>query len=72
MSASFLNSEHSKTSDSHRLRVNVVDKMHLRRVDNCVALSNLSIYHTWKDIRKLYRTIALKYQEQLGIKSLTA
>ena len=40
----FMNSEKSKTSDPHRLL--------LKRSDNYIALSNLSIYYTWKNVKK--------------------
>ena len=44
MGTTFKNSENSKTSDSHRLLLNVLHKINLKRSDNYVALSNLSIY----------------------------
>ena len=36
-------SENSKTSDPHRLLLNLSDKMNLKRSDKYVALSNLKI-----------------------------
>ena len=39
----FMNSENSKTSDPHRLLLNLSDKINLKRSDKYVALSNLSI-----------------------------
>ena len=50
-----MNSENSKTSDSHRLLLNLSDKINLKRSDKYVALSNLSIYYTWKNIKKSYK-----------------
>ena len=41
-----------KTSASHRLILNLTDKMNLKRSDKYVALSNLSIYFTWKDVKR--------------------
>ena len=38
--------ENSKTSDGHRLRVHLTDNIDLRRGDNHIALSNISIYKT--------------------------
>ena len=38
----------SKTSDPHRLSLNLTDKIDLRRKDKYIALSNLSIYYPWK------------------------
>ena len=46
MDTIFLNSENSKTSDPHRLLLNLTDKIDLRRKFKYVALSNLSIYYT--------------------------
>ena len=48
MNAIFMNSENSKTSDPHRPSRNLTDKIDLRRKDKYIALSNISIYHTWK------------------------
>ena len=40
----FMNSGTSKTSDLHRLLLNLSNKTNLKRNDKYVALSNLSIY----------------------------
>ena len=47
-----MNSKISKTSDPHRLLLNLIEKMNLRTSDKYVALSNLSIYYIWKFIQK--------------------
>ena len=47
-----MNSENSKTTDSHRLLLNLSDKIHLRSSDICIPLSNLSIYYTLKNIKR--------------------
>ena len=47
-----MNSKNSKTSDPHRLLLNVTDKIDLKRKDKYITLSNLSIYYTWKNIKK--------------------
>ena len=64
------NSENSKTFDPHRLLFKPLDKINLKRKDKYVALSNLSIYYTWGNIKRSYKIINLKYQLQYGIKSL--
>ena len=51
----FMNFENSKTSDSQRLLINISDKIKLKRSDKYVALSNLSIYYTRKNIKKSYK-----------------
>ena len=54
MDTIFMNSDNSKTSDPHRLLLNLLDKINLKISDKYVALSNLSIYYTWKNIKKSY------------------
>ena len=56
----FINSENSKTPNPHRLLLNLTDKIDLRRKDKCIALSNLSIYYTWKNIKKSYQNNKFK------------
>ena len=46
-----MNSENSNTTHPHRLLVNLTDKKDLRRGEKSVALSNLSIYYTWRNIK---------------------
>ena len=46
MDTIYMNSENSKTSDPHRLLLNLSDKMNLKRSDKYVALTNLSVYYT--------------------------
>ena len=50
-----MNSENSKISDPHRLLLNLTDKLISKRIDKYIALSNLSIYYTWKNIKKSYK-----------------
>ena len=50
-----MNSKNSKTSDPHTLLLNLTDKIDLRRKDKYIAWSNLSIYYTWKNIKKSYK-----------------
>ena len=45
--------EHQK-SNSHRLLLNISDKINLKRSDKYVVLSHLSIYYTWNSIKKSY------------------
>ena len=51
MNTLFMNSKNSKTSDPHRLSLNLTDKINLERTDKYVALSNLSMFYTWKNIK---------------------
>ena len=54
MDTIFMNSENSKTSEYHVLVLKLTDKLDLRRDQKTVALSNLSIYYTWKNIKSSY------------------
>ena len=48
-------SENSKTNQPHRLLLEISDKIDLKRNDRHVALSNLSMYYTWKNIIMSYK-----------------
>ena len=50
----FINSEDSKTSESHVLVLKLTDEFDLRRGERNVALTSLSMYCTWKNIKSLY------------------
>ena len=56
MDTIFMNSENNKTSDPYRLLLNLSDKI----INKYIALSNLTIYYTWKNIKKLYKNDILK------------
>ena len=55
-----MNSRNRKTSDPHRLLLNLADKIKLKRSDKYVALSNLRIYYTWRNIKKSYKNKKFK------------
>ena len=46
MDTIFMNSKNSKTSDPHRLLLNLPSKIGLKRSNKYVFISNLSIYYT--------------------------
>ena len=50
----FMNSQNSRTSEYHVLLLKLADKLDLRRGQKSVALSNLSIYYTWKSVKSSY------------------
>ena len=51
MDTIFMNSENSKTSEPHILKLKLTDKLDLRVDKKVIALSNLSIYYTWNNIK---------------------
>ena len=60
MDITFMNSEISKTSDPQTLSFNLSDKINLKISDKYVALSNLSIYYTWRNIKRSYKNNRFK------------
>ena len=60
MDTTFMNSINSKQSDPNRLLPNLSDKVDLKGSDKYVALSNLSIYYTWKNTKKLHKNNKFK------------
>ena len=65
-----MNTENSKTNEPHRFRLSLADKLNVKDPSNNVALANLSIYYTWKNIKSAYNNIILKFQHQLGMMNL--
>ena len=55
-----MNSEDSKKSKPHVLILQLTDKLDLRRGEKSIALSNLSIYYTWKSIKSTYNNNRFK------------
>ena len=46
-----MNCEKSKTSETHRFRLDLTDKLDFKDLQKNMALANLSIYYTWKTIK---------------------
>ena len=55
-----MNSKNSKISEPHVLILKLTDELDLRRGENCITLSDLSIYNTWKNIKSSYNNNKLK------------
>ena len=51
MDTIFMNSENSKTPKPHVLVLKLTNKLDLRIGKKVIALSNLSICYTWKNIK---------------------
>ena len=62
----FMNSENSRTSEYHVLELKFPDKLDLRKGQKSVALSNLSIYYTWKNIKRSYKNNKFKISAPTG------
>ena len=55
-----INSENSKTSKPHVLILKLTNKLDLRIGEKTIALSNLSIYYTWRNIKSSYNNNTFK------------
>ena len=55
-----MNSENSKVSMPHIFKLKLTSKLDLRLGERVIALSNLSIYYTWKNIKSSYNNIKFK------------
>ena len=60
MDTIFMNSENSRTSEYHVLVLKLADKLNLKSGQKSVALSNRSIYYTWKNIKSSYKNNKFK------------
>ena len=70
MDTIFMNSENNKMSELHVLVLKLTNKLDVRIGEKIIALSNLSIYYTWKNIKTHTITINLKYLHQHGMINL--
>ena len=55
-----MNPENSKTNESHKFVLNLSQRLDLKSSDKLVALQNLSIDYTLKNIMKQYKNNRLK------------
>ena len=60
MDTIFMKSENSKTSEAYVLILKLTDKLDQRIGEKSIALSNLSIYFTWKNIKSSYNNNKFK------------
>ena len=55
-----MNTENSGTSEPHRFKLDLTDKFNLKYPNKNMALVNLSIYYTWKNIKSEYNNNKFK------------
>ena len=54
METFFMNRRNSKTNKPNRFKYDLIDKLDLRNPNKNMALANLSIYYTWKNVKSTY------------------
>ena len=55
-----MNTENSKMNEPHKFVLTLLQRLDIRSWSKHVVLQNLSIYQTWRDIRKQYKNNKLK------------
>ena len=55
-----MDTENSKANEPHRLRLTLADKLNLKDPNKIMALANLSIYYTQKNIKSAYNNNKFK------------
>ena len=55
-----MNTENSQKNEPHQFVLNWSQRLDLKISNKHVVLQNLSIYYTWKNIRKQYKNSKLK------------
>ena len=60
METKFINTENRNMNELYKFLINLSQRLDLRSSDRHTVLQNLSIYYTWKNIRKQYKKNKLK------------
>ena len=56
----FMNTENIKTNEPQRFKLDLTDKLNLKNPNKNMALANVSIYYTWKNIKSKYNNNKFK------------
>ena len=51
METFFMNCKNSKTNEPYKFKYDLIDKLDLNNPNKNMALANLSIYYTWKNVK---------------------
>ena len=60
METFFMNTKNSKTNEPNILKYDLIDKLDLKNPNKNMALANLSIYYTWKNVKSGYNNNKFK------------
>ena len=60
METMFMNTLNSKTNESNRFIYQFANKLNLKNLNKNIALANLSIYYTWRNIKSEYNNNKFK------------
>ena len=60
METFFMNSKNSKTNEPYKFKYDLIDKLDFKNPNKNMALANLSIYYTWKNVKSTYNNNTFK------------
>ena len=60
METFFMNTKNSRTNEPNRFKHDLIDKLYLKNPYKNMALANLSIYYTWKNVKSTYNNNKFK------------
>ena len=60
METVFMNTKNSKINEPNRFKYDLIDKLDLRNKNKNMAIANLSIYYTWKNVKSTYNNNKFK------------
>ena len=60
MQTIFLNTENGRTNESNKFLHEFTNKLNLKNPNKNIALANLSMYYTWKNIKSAYNNNKFK------------
>ena len=60
METFFMNSKNSKINEPYKSKYDLIDKLDLKNPNKNMALANLSIYYTWKNVKSTYNNNKFK------------
>ena len=69
METSFINSKNSQTNEPNRFKYDLIDKLDFKNPNKNMALANLSIYYTWKNVKSIYKNNKFKISAPTGNES---
>ena len=55
-----MNSKNSKTNEPYKFKYDLIDKLDFKNLNKNMALANLSIYYTWKNVKSTYNNNKFK------------
>ena len=60
METFFMSTKNSKTNEPNRFKYDLINKLDLKNLNKNMALVNLSIYYTWKNVKSIYNNNKFK------------